>query len=258
MDADLRSAHERLAGILGEAAEPLEVLERVEEHRVYWRPAKVRVVLLAESHVYTTSSEMERRLRRTLDLPTELPKGFVRLVYCLGYGENELLDERISKNDGTPQFWKIFKSCLTEVGQQPDFSTLQRSPNTGAVLRLREKLAVLVALRDHGVWLVDASVAALYRPEQSPLTAKQKMSALRASWDGYVRAVVEAVEPEAVLCIGIGVVRCLRERLDQLGIRWAGVPQPQAHLSRDKHAAIHEVYSAVCADPTEIRNVPAV
>jgi hypothetical protein len=61
-----------------------------------------------------------------------------------------------------------------------------------------------------------------------------------------------------VLCIGIGVVRCLRERLDQLGIPWGGVPQPQAHLPKNEHAAIHKVYSAVCADPTAIRNVPSM
>lgn len=75
----LRAAHGRLAGILGEAAEPFEVLERVEEHRVYWRPLKPRVVLLAESHVYTVADELRRSLRPTVDLPTGLPGGFVRL-----------------------------------------------------------------------------------------------------------------------------------------------------------------------------------
>jgi hypothetical protein len=48
-----------------------------------------------------------------------LPRGFVRLVYCLAYGENELLDEAIESNKGTPQFWKIFFSCLTRKRSRP-------------------------------------------------------------------------------------------------------------------------------------------
>ena len=50
----IQECHRRLAAILGPGAEPVEVLLRAEEHRRYWRPDRVRVVLLAESHVYTT------------------------------------------------------------------------------------------------------------------------------------------------------------------------------------------------------------
>jgi hypothetical protein len=203
-------------------------------------------------------SELQCGLRKTLALPAELPKGFVRLVYSLGYGENELPDERITQNAGTPQFWKIFASCVTPVGQPPDFSLLQRSPKTGAVLRLRAKLAVLTELEKRGVWLVDASVAALYRPEQDPLTSRQKVAALRTSWDTWTRSVVETAKPEAVLCIGIGVARCLRDRLEAMNIPWAVVPQPQAHLTREEHAGIHATYSAVCADPKRISLVRPV
>jgi hypothetical protein len=81
---------------------------------------------------------------------------------------------------------------------------------------------------------------------------------LQASWDAYTHAVLEAAEPEAVLCIGIGVVRALRTRLDTIGTPWAGVHQPQAHLSAAKHREIQINYGVVCADPTEIRRVPAV
>ncbi len=81
-------AHQRLAGILGDGAEPLEVLQQVEDHRAYWRPEKPKVILLAESHVYTATSELVRSLRSLPDLPASTPKGFVRLVYCIGYGEN--------------------------------------------------------------------------------------------------------------------------------------------------------------------------
>jgi hypothetical protein len=117
---------------------------------------------------------------------------------------------------------------------------------------------VLSVLRKRGIWLVDASIAALYFPGQSALTPREEGLVLQTSWDAYTRAVVAAAEPEAVLCIGIGVVRALRTRLDTIGIAWAGVPQPQAHLSAEKHRQMPAIYAAVCADPTEIRRAPAV
>ncbi len=108
MDA-LEKCHSALAEILGEHAEPLEVVRRADEHRDYWRPRKVvRIVLLAESHVYTTTGELGYRLQALPALPPDLPRGFVRLVYCLGYGENRLLDRPVTgtRNTGTPQYWK--------------------------------------------------------------------------------------------------------------------------------------------------------
>ncbi len=124
--------------------------------------------------------------------------------------------------------------------------------------RLRAKVGVLSALKERGVWLVDASVAALYRPGQPKLTSRERGTVLQTSWDAYTRAVVEAAEPEAVLCIGVGVVRSLRTQLDRMKVHWAGVPQPQAHLSRAEHEAIHAIFTAVCSDPRQIRYVPAV
>jgi hypothetical protein len=208
--------------------------------------------------VYTAAGELERGLRPELAVPADLPTGYVRLVYSLGYGENELLDRRVGNNGGTPQYWKIFKSCVTRVGEPVDCASLQRSMHTAAVLRLRSKLAVLSALRQRGIWLVDASVAALNRPGQSRLTSKQKVAALRASWDVWTRTVVHATQPQAVLVVGVGVVRWLRERLDATGIPWAGVPQPQAPLTRECRREILGTYSALCEDPKRIRLVRAV
>lgn len=110
----IQECHRRLAAILGPGAEPVEVLLRAEEHRGYWRPHRVRVVLLAESHVYTTLEELGRTISVPISVPVDLPPGFVRLVYCLGYGENHLLSCPITTpaNTGTPQFWKIFYSCV--------------------------------------------------------------------------------------------------------------------------------------------------
>src|SRR6266404_4858002 len=150
MIPDLKAAHDRLAGILGPTAEPLDVLERVEEHRQYWRPDKMRVLLLAESHVYTTAGELERSLGPELAVPPGLPGGYVRLVYSLGYGENEFLDGAVSKNNGTPQFWSIFNSCVTGVDGRLGSGSPLKAFTPDPALRLRAKLGVLSALRERG------------------------------------------------------------------------------------------------------------
>jgi hypothetical protein len=145
-----------------------------------------------------------------------MPKGFVRLVYALGYGGNCLLDEPIvsPRNSGTPQYWKIFRSCATVPGVLPNFADLQISRTHDSHSRVRAKIKLLSVLQERGIWLVDASVAALYRPGQPALTPREKGVVLQTSSDAYTHAVLEAAEPEAVLCIGIGVVRALRTRLD--------------------------------------------
>jgi hypothetical protein len=252
----LRQAHNRLAGIIGADIEPIEVFERAEEHRSYWRPDKPRVVLLAESHVYTTAEELTRSLRPQTELPVDVPHGFVRLVYSLGYGENRWLDRPIENppNPGTPQYWKIFQSCLQSVDAGANFGAVLVSGTSDGAQRLRNKLRVLHELRERGIWLVDASIAALYRtPGKAKPPARLQEAVLDASWDSYVRGVVERAEPAAILCIGVSVARALRSRLDRLGVPWGGVPQPQARLSSAEHARIHAAYFAVCADPRHIR-----
>ena len=160
----LRDAYEQDFGRLLPVVEPFEALERAEAHRAFWRPANVRVVLLAESHVFTGPSELERRIVRLPGAPAGVPMSFVRLVYCLGYGENDILDRRIMepRNGGTPQYWGIFASCLDGPPRPGDFIATLGSSAPSHV-RIANKLA-LPRLRDAGVWLLDASPAALLGP----------------------------------------------------------------------------------------------
>jgi hypothetical protein len=183
----------------------------------------------------------------------------VRLVYCLGYGEDGLLDQSVTspRNSGTPQFWKIFQSCIAKPGTTVDYGSVQKRTRDSA-MRLRAKVSVLERLREREIWLVDASVAALYLPGQAKKRPARLSEAVQASWDAYVGSVVESSEPMAILCIGVGVVRALHNRLDRLGVPWAGVHQPQARLSSQKHASIHALYSAVCDDPRKVSLVPSV
>ena len=60
-------------------------------------------MLLAESHVYTSKQNYEVKCEKSiLDeimLPEDpdYPVNFVRVVYCLGYGKDDLLTERITR-----------------------------------------------------------------------------------------------------------------------------------------------------------------
>jgi hypothetical protein len=255
----LVSAHSLLSELIGSDIESVPVFERAEEHRAHWRPTKTRVVLLAESHVYTSAAELQRSLRSLPGLPADIPRGFVRLVYCLGYGENDWLDQPVlsPRNSGTPQYWKIFYSCLNPTTGNADFASVQRSL-TPSEERLRNKVGVLTELRDRGIWLVDASVAALYRSQGQASPPRLREAVIQTSWDSYTGSVVEAAQPEAILCIGVGVARSLRTRLNRLGIPWGAIHQPQAHLSAAAHARIFAIYHSVCEDPRRIGIVPAV
>jgi hypothetical protein len=258
MPDSLTACHAILGRMIGPDMEPMSVIERVEEHRWHWRPARPRVVLLAESHVYTRSVELQHTLRPVPQLPRDLPRGFVRLVYCLGYGEDALLDAPIatSRNSGTPQFWKLFYSCLYPVTRNEDFAPIQAA-RTPLTARVANKIAMLESLKACGVWLVDASIAALYIPGH-PKPAPQLIArALHASWDGYIRSVIAEATPQAILCIGLGVARALRSRLDRLGVPWAAVPQPNARLSAADHFRIFGMYRGVCAEPESVRTMRA-
>ena len=256
METTLSQAYVTLRSLIGSQMEDIAVFERAEEHRAYWRPKKVRVVLLAESHVYTNASDLTATLDRSSLLPPDIPTGFVRLVYCMGYGENALLREPIEtpRNSGTPQFWEIFHSCIHSVTTRMDFSPVHVS-KTELSNRIRHKVSVLEQLRSNGIWLVDASIAALYQPgtpKQSPQWINQ---ALAASWNAYTRQVVADANPEAILCVGLGVARALRPELTRLGIAWSAVRQPNARASTEEHLRSFAAYYAVCRDPKSICDV---
>jgi hypothetical protein len=182
----------------------------------------------------------------------------VRLVYCLGYGEDALLDAPIAtcRNSGTPQFWKLFYSCLYPVTRNEDFAPVQGA-RTPLAARVANKIAVIELLKACGVWLVDASIAALYIPGRTKPSPQFIARALHASWDGYVRSVIAEATPQAILCIGLGVARALRSRLDRLGIPWAPVPQPNARLSAADHFRVFGMYRRACEEPESVRTVRA-
>src|SRR5713101_840056 len=83
---------------------------------------------------------------------------FVRFVYCLANGESSLVPA-VPGNPGTSQFWKILFSCIHQVSQNKDFGPILRS--TPDNVRIANKIALLLSLKQAGIWLMDASVISI-------------------------------------------------------------------------------------------------
>jgi len=225
----IEKTHRKGANLLrakGLSTESLRVTLAVERHRWAWRPKKVRFILLAESHVFTSDADVRLRIKSTL-LPTRYrrqPDGFVRLVYCLGYGESNLVNGKpIRRNAGTWQFWDIF-GRLAGTGRQP------RGGSKVWKDRLEWKIKTLVRLRKRGIWLVDSSFHALYSPGGVRGYETVKRELHRVWWSEYGKWLIEACKPQGIWTIGRGV----HEVLLRLGVPldddgW--MYQPQAKIS---------------------------
>lgn len=244
----LHTAYRHVVKVLGGVPECYKAVGRVERLRQYWRPSRVRLILLGESHVYTTSGELVSRLKARKEYPRDLPRGFVRHVYCPGYGENELLDDPIldPPNRGCSQFWKLLFACVCAVSSPSQFHPLLKG-RSALGNRLAQKLSLLDQLRQRGVWLLDSSIVSLYRPSgEGKPNARTIQLVQQSCWDDYVERVVVQAKPEGVLCVGSGVAAALSSRLDRTTIPWEKVPQPNARLSRADHwATFQKCYKLV-------------
>ena len=163
---NLLKTYKTLESTLGpNSIESFEIVNTVHDYRLFWKPKKVKTVLLAESHVYTSNSDYGSYLNPSyLKLP-RYPNKYVRFVYCLGHGENAILNLNIPKNSGTPEFWKIFYSCCNKINSREDFKSILKS-KTEFDIRIKNKIKLLNSLKDRGVWLLDASILALYVPKK--------------------------------------------------------------------------------------------
>ncbi len=240
MKISLRSIWEDLRQSYGDLIEPFESWSNADALRQYWRPSDVKVVLLAESHVFTGSDETGIRVQHPDSIDESIPDSFVKLVYCLGYGENELLSQQIKSNSGTPQFWEIFYSCLHRVESNSDFAPILIGGTPSLVNRVRRKLELLHDLKDQGIWLLDASLAALYPKMRLPNGMYQKC--LQKSWP-YVSEMITAAKPERIIVIGKTVWRTfLRHQTFPSGIPCFLQPQPQARMAKQERMEMFHTY----------------
>ena len=144
----LDDAYQKIKKILGDDTEPPESVQLVETYRRYFKPENVKVLLLAESHVFTGNNDRKIAVPAIPALPG-YPTHYARFVYCLGYGEKNLTESPSHPpRDGTPQFWKIFFSCCNPVSASSDFAPiLSRTPYPQ---RLHNKIALLKRLKEKG------------------------------------------------------------------------------------------------------------
>jgi hypothetical protein len=204
----------------------LNVVKTVIRHRNFWKPEKVKTMLLAESHVYTTDDEVAIRLRYPEDEEfRDLPDEFVKLVYCLGYGEN-ILAPSVIDNPGTWQYWKIFAACGSD-NPCPNYNEILKSGTAYDHQRLLNKVRLLKSLKEKGIWLVDCSIVGLYDSGQKTASLKEMKEIIPFCWDNYISKIVEREKPGYIIVIGEGVNSWLGNRIHMTGIDNETVPQPQ-------------------------------
>lgn len=143
---DLASKH------YGKDIESFDVVRSVDQHRLYWRPERVHTILLAESHVHTLC-EQHVQMNGYEKFPTsQSSSNFVKFIYCLGYREPEYVGTKISKNNGTPQYWKFLSSSVEQPGEQ-SFAPFLKTHTPDFNARLSSKYQLLSRLKKDGVWL---------------------------------------------------------------------------------------------------------
>jgi hypothetical protein len=186
---------------LGARPESPEYLEAVSSWRAAWRPSRVRVLLVAESHVAEIPTDQRMCVVSTPWTARAVPDRFVRLVYCLGYGEPQICRPAGVGNRGTPQFWTLLGQIACR-GNQPQKGT------TSVQTRLRWKVDVLEQLASRGIWLQDACAVGLYLPGGKRIDSDQRRlypQLLRESYERWVWPTVADDQPSQVWVIGRGV-----------------------------------------------------
>ncbi len=243
MDA-LNHTYKLIQNFLGSDIEPFGAVKLVEEYRQYWKPEIVKVVLLAESHVFTTLNDMDIHFHTSL---AHYPTQYAKFVYCLAYGERQITDNHEHPGrDGTPQFWKLFYSCANKVNSNHDFiPILSKTPFHQ---RIFNKIHLLNQLREMGVWLIDTSITALYHKGSKP-DYKRLKQALACSWENYTFDAIKQCAPRHIICIGKGVGEVVSGDLHQfLNNGVTILSQPNARLSSEEHMQAFHVYYRICRE----------
>jgi len=224
-------------------------VKQVEEYRQFWKPEKTDVILLAESHVYTDEKDYAIKMNRSIlhRIVPNYPLHFVRFVYCLGYGENELLNRVRTdrRNVGTPQYWKIFSSCVAENENNLGFRNILKTTTQSFSRRIRNKVHVLKKMKTAGIWLLDASIVGLYGSgTKDPDTME---TIIELCWRNSIADMISEANPKHVIVIGKGVGNILNSRIRRLGFPQTVISQPQARGSSEWQLENYKKYQRICA-----------
>ena len=251
----LTHCHQELSVFLPGPLESLQAARCVERHRLDWRPEAVHTILLAESHVFTSDSELLPMRGPFQSVGRALNRTFARFVYCLGYGESDFAGPSLPALPGTPQYWKLFASCVQPASAEA-FDPLLKCSNRSFTDRLRAKVSLLERLRTLGVWLVDASAVALYAPGGSRLHQSAYERVLKCCWRAYTGHLVRAATPHSLIVVGKGVARALESELAVLtGVQVHCVSQPQGCRKPGTIDDVHATLYRVCQHAAYSRGV---
>ena len=249
----IEKTYEIIKNCIQSNIDSLNVVKQVEEYRQFWKPELTNVILLAESHVYTDERDFEVKCNKHVlnSFIPNYPIHYVRFVYCLGYGENDILNQHLGDNRGTPQYWKIFCSCVAENDKDLGFQKILKT-ETSLTQRLRNKVNILQEMQKKGIWLLDASIVGIYRAIGDYET-KEKI--IKTCWDEHIRNVIIDCHPKHIIVIGKGkksVEDILHWRLEQLrvsmGISSSALPQPQGiRRSSEEQLDNFRKYQRICS-----------
>lgn len=203
------------------APEALEIALLVEEHRWFWKPETVKFIFVGESHVYTDENEIRVKIdptRLPKNTPKSIPLNFVRLVYCLGNGSPSILTapEKIKNNPRRSPYTNLFAGFLG-FGRKPKRMQL-----------LDWKIKVLKAVRENGIWLLDASVHACYLGNGKRLPQRLVERIIPVSWKKYVKPIIDdlSIDESHIRIIGKTLHSILARA--SWGIDW--IYQPNARF----------------------------
>jgi hypothetical protein len=244
----LQHCYEQLKKVIDGPLEPFEIVCEVQKYREYWKPENVKIVLLAESHVFTSEEDFNRKLDLSkLDLQG-YPDRYVRFVYCLGYGESGIVKGPLEKNTGTPQFWKIFYSCCHPVNFPHAFDPILKTK--AGMSSVTNKINLLMKMKQLGIWLLDASIIGIN--DTNKPSPEQYDQLIRLCWKEYISHIIKKTNPLHVICIGKNVGGILQKYVKDLtGNDPTVLPQPGAFLTKqglkDLNEALYSICSRYCA-----------
>ncbi len=203
--------------------EPLEVVKLVHDYRVYWKPLKVKTLLLAESHV-CTEIETTNHKHEFKELP-EYPRRYVRFVYCLSYGESHRLSAKVDTRKGTPQFWKLFNESVN--------GGFKIANNQNRAEKIKHKIKLLKKMRDaDGVWLLDVSIIGLYNDGIKPGNHEYKQI-IKCSFENYCVPIINDIKPERIIVVGKTVYDRLSSTINNFYPKTEWIYQPNARLKSE-------------------------
>ena len=153
----------------------------------------------------------------------------------------------VAPNKGTPQFWKLFHD--TVHGPNTPHAHLMVGGEGNPRKRTQNKLELLEKMRSSGVWLVDASVTALYHRGSLASRRNDYRAVLQACWDAHIGEAVCGCNPSAVVIVGQGVGSAIGDRVRAVlggSVEVITINQPNARMSKEAITRDRHTCSDLC------------